>query len=213
MVNDYDRSFWKNQPEREVKLMTRLEDGSKTFSHLLRELKWGPQTLNVYLKNLEKKGVVERRKRGKNVFYTLIRSSPYARQMMGWKWTSDPDVRIIKRIELEELDEEQFITDWLNTMKFSFLNIIKSYVLLGEKTRESNDTKKNNLNIEHFIRAHISDLEDIVTLYGEKMAEEINVGSLKPKRIMEIHNKLQKQIKQQHFSRRNRARSEKRERG
>jgi predicted transcriptional regulator len=191
---DYDRTHWKNVPKREVKIFRSLEDESKTFSDLLKWLGWGSQTLTVYLKNLEKKGCIEKKKRGRYAFYTLIRSNSYVRQMLGWDRQPSSDVRIHKRVELDRLDEEKFIQIWFNSVKFSFLNIIQDFMFLGEKTRESGENTDPIKTMRRFLEAHIQDLEDTITFQGEVMAKRVRRGTLKPERIWEVRNKLMKQI-------------------
>lgn len=195
MVKVYNRTWWNNNPKLEVKIFRRLEDGSKTFGELLEMLRWGPQTLTNYLKNLTEKGCIEKKKRGRSVFYTLIRSHPYVRQMSHWDWLPGADVRIHKRIELDKLNEEQFIACWLHSIKFSFLNIIQAYMLLGKRTKESNQETESIKKIRSFLEASVSDLADTVSFDGEVMIKEIKLGILDPERIWEARNKLLKQIK------------------
>lgn len=199
MVKKKKATWWKNSPKFEVKIFRRLEDGSKTFGELLKELRRGPQTcgtqtLTVYLKNLNKRGCVERKKRGRNVFYTLIRSNPYVRQRLGWDWLPGSDVRIYKRVELNRLDEDQFIASWLNSVKFSLLNIIQAYMLLGERAKESSEETGSVKTLRNRLEGYVSDLVGTVTFHGEVMAKEITVGVLNPERIWEVRNKLKKQI-------------------
>lgn len=196
MVKNYDRRKWENDPKRDRKIFRRLEDGSKTFGELLEILTWARQTLTNYLKNLREKGCIEKKKRGRNVFYTLIRSHPYVRETLEWTWSpGGADVRIHKRIELGKLDEEQFITSWLNSLKFNFLNVIQAYLLLGKKTKESDQETESIKRIRTFLEESVSDLADTVSFNGEAMVKEIKLGILDPERIWEARNKLLKQIK------------------
>jgi hypothetical protein len=195
MVKNYNTSWWNNNPKLEAKIFRRLEDDSKTFGELLEMLRWGPQTLTNYLKNLTQKGCMEKKKRGRSVSYTLIRSHPYVRQMLGWDWLPGADVRIHKRVELDKLNEEQFIACWLHSIKFNFLNIIQAYMLLGKRAKESRQETESIKKIRSFLEASVSDLADTASLNGEVMVKEIKLGILNPKRIWEARNKLLKQIK------------------
>jgi len=195
MVKNYNTSWWNNNPKLEVKIFRRLEDGSKTFGELLEMLRWGPQTLTNYLKNLTQKGCIEKKKRGRSVSYTLIRSHPYVRQMLSWDWLPGADVRIHKRVEMDKLNEEQFIACWLHSIKFSFLNIIQAYMLLGKRTKEFSQETDSIRKIRSFLEASVSDLADTVSFNGEVMVKEIKRGILDPERIWEARNKLLKQIK------------------
>jgi len=196
MVKNYDRRKWKNDPKRDRKIFRRLEDGSKTFGELLEILAWARQTLTNYLTNLADKGCIEKKKRGRNVFYTLIRSHPYVKETLEWTWSpGGADVRIHKRVELDKLNEEQFIASWLNSIKFTFLNIIQVYMLIGKKTKESDKETKSILMMRNFLEGYVSDLADTITFNGELMAKEIKLGILDPERIWEARNKLLKQIK------------------
>jgi len=200
MVKVYDRTRWNNNPKLEVKIFRRLEDGSKTFGQLLETLGWGTQTLTNYLKNLGDKGCIERKKRGRIVFYTLIQSNADVRQMLGWDWLPSADVRIHKRVELDKLNEEQFIASWLNSIKFTFLNIIQIYMLIGKKTKEPDKETKSITTMRNFLEGYVSDLADTITFNGEVMAKEIKLGILNPERIWEARNKLLKQIKNEIMS-------------
>ena len=202
MVKNYNnRRWWENDPKVDVKIFWELEDGSKTFGQLLKTLGCGTQTLTNYLKNLGKAGkgcrkdCIERKKRGRTVFYTLIRSNAYVRQMLGWDWLPSTNVRIHKRVELDKLNEEQFIASWLNSIKFTFLNIIQVYRLIGKKTKESNEDTDSIKMMHNFLEAYVSDLADTITYNGELMAKEIKLGILDPERIWEVRNKLLKRIK------------------
>jgi hypothetical protein len=196
MVKNYNKRWWKNDQKRDRKIFRRLEDGSKTFGELLKMLRWGPQTLTNYLKNLTQKGCVEKKKHGRCVLYTLIRSNLYVRQTLGWDWLPGADVRVHKRVELDKLNEEQFIASWLNTVKFSFLNIIQGYLLLGQKTKESSPQEIKSIEkIRDFLEASVSDLADAVSFNGEIMVNEIRCGKLNPDRIWKTRNKLLEEVK------------------
>jgi predicted transcriptional regulator len=196
MSKHYNKRWWKNDQKRDRKIFRRLEDGSKTFGELLKMLRWGPQTLTNYLKNLTEKGCIEKKKRGRSVLYTLIRSHPYVRKTLGWDWLHGADVRIHKRIQLDKLNEEQFIASWLNSVKFSFLNIIQGYLLLGKKTKEPfNKETKSIEKVRDFLEASVSDLADTISFNGEIMVKEIRLGKLNPKKIWKTRNKLLKEIK------------------
>ena len=195
MVKNYNRRWWNNNPKLEVKIFRRLEDGSKTFGELLEMLRWGPQTLTNYLKNLTEKGCIKKKKRGRSAFYTLIRSHPYVRQRLSWDWLPGADLRIHKRTRLDRLNEEQFIAYWLHSIKFSFLNIIQAYMLLGKRTKESNQETESIRKIRSFLEASVSDLADTVSFNGEVMVKEIKLGILKPEKIWRVRNKLLKEIK------------------
>jgi len=197
----YNTRWWENNPKVDMKMFWELEDGAKTFGQLLKTLGCGTQTLTNYLKNLGKEGkgcrkdCIERKKRGRTVFYTLIRSNAYVRQMLGWDWLPSADVRIHKHVELDKLNEEQFIASWLSSIKFTFLNIIQVYMLIGKKTKESDKETKSIKMMRNFLEGYVSDLADTITFNGELMAKEIKLGILDPERIWEVRNKLLKQIK------------------
>lgn len=196
MVKSYNKRWWKNDQKRDRKIFRRLEDGSKTFGELQKMLRWGPQTLTNYLKNLTKDGCIDKKKRGRSVLYTLIRSHPYVRKMLGWDWLPGADVRVLKRVELDKLNEEEFIASWLNMVKFSFLNIMQGYLLLGQKTKEASKQETESIEkIRDFLEASVSDLADTISFNGEVMVKEIRRGKLNPDKIWKTRNKLLKEIK------------------
>ena len=196
MIKTYNNRWWKNDQKRDRKIFRRLENGSKTFGELLKMLRWGTQTLTNYLKNLTTKGCIEKKKRGRSALYTLIRSHPYVRETIGLDWPPGAAVKICKRVELDKLNEEQFIASWLNSLKFSFLNIIQGYLQLGKKTKEGfNQETESIKKIQDFLEASVSDMADTISFTGEVMAKEISLGILNSDKIWETRNKLLKEIK------------------
>jgi hypothetical protein len=54
--------------------------------------------------------------------------------------------------------------------------------------------------IRRFTVAHLQGLVDVVTFYGDLLAERVRRGTLKPKKIMEVRKKVYQQTKT-HFQR------------
>lgn len=201
-----ERSEWNpNSPERQQQIIRLLEEVDMGFNELLSELnlkmkalekkQWSRQTLTLYLKALEdKKWIIHGKKRTP---YSLNRRNPEVAEMLGWN-RIPPDMRIRSRIELDKLDEEQFIANWLNSVKFSFLNIIQDFMLIGAKGEKLEIAET----IEHrFLPAHTQDLIDVLASYGEKMIARIKLGTFDPNRVWEARNRLLEQIRNEFMSR------------
>lgn len=195
------REKWKERrrwgacnPEKIRKLFKILAYGSKTFGQLLKETGWGRETLNSYLENLKEddKGnaIIEKEKPsspyGRYSLYTLIRSHPFVAQVLKWK-RPHHKIKLKGRLHLERLGEEQFVTDWLNTIKFCLLNILQDSIHLGKV--------KNPDVICNILENHMSDLKDTVLFYSKLMAERIRLKTLDPEKIWDEHDKLYNQIK------------------
>jgi hypothetical protein len=194
LTRKYDRSRWKNTtPEREVALFRQLRRGGRSFTFLFEALKWGSQTLAFYLDTLESKGYIAGKKHGRGVTYALVESNPYVTKMLKLPTPIVHDVRIFKRVELDKLDEEAFVNDWLNSMKFVFLNLLRDYTFLGKKNLkdEANEILRRILQVE------IQDLADTVEAYGQVLTRGVQAGTIKPERIQEIRVRMQKEVKNQ----------------
>lgn len=191
MNKKYNRSWWKNTtPKREVKLFRLLKQRSRSFSDLLNALGWGSQTLTFYLRTLEKKGYIARKKLGRNVIYTLIESNPYVAKMLKLSAVHSHDVRVYSRVELDKLDEEALISAWLNSVRYVLMNVMRDYVLLGKK-RKSED---NEL-ITRILQVDIEDLVDIVGVYGQVLTKRVQAGTIRPSRIQEIQDSIRKDVR------------------
>ena len=185
------RSKWNaNTPEREQKILRLLEEEDMGFEELHNKLRWSRQTLNLYLKALRKKGYIRLEEKGRRAINSLIRNNPDVARMLGWD-RIPPDIRIRGRIELDKLDEEKFIEQWLNSVEFAFLNIIQDFMLIGERSEEADDNKT----IRRLLAAHTQDLVEAVTFLGEVMAKRVRLGTLKPEKIWGVRNKMLKQIR------------------
>jgi len=160
------------------------------FEELHNKLGWSRQTVNLYLKALRKKGYIRLEEKGRRAINSLIRNNPDVARMLGWD-RIPPDIRIRGRIELDKLDEEKFIEQWLNSVEFAFLNIIQDFMLIGERSEEADDNKT----IRRFLAAHTQDLVEAVTFLGEVMAKRVRLGTLKPQKIWGARNKMLKQIR------------------
>ena len=194
------RSKWSaDNPDRQKSVLFLMSEGDKSFTDLYKNLHslaharrakgWARQTLNLYLKELVKKGCVKRVQRGKREIYSLVKDHPYVMELLG-------RVRIGGRINLSQLDECDFIEDWINIMKFGLLNIIQDYLTIGRGYYELKKRGDGSiLPIEQFIEDHFSDMSEICQFYGAVFAERISRGELDPQKIWDFRNKLLEEIK------------------
>ena len=188
---------WKtDNVERQTMIMMILAEGNKGFDKISKDIKlhskeWGRQTLNLYLENMIGKGYIKKVRQGKKrEIYTLNRENYYVQEML-------PRRIVHRRLILEELGEEEFIREWLNSIKFAFLNILQDYMLIGEgkdilKDRGSNEV----IPIDHILTSHLSDLLDVVKVYGHLLEKRIKEGNIDPKKVWDVRNKLSEEIKE-----------------
>lgn len=194
MSKTYDRSRWKNTtPKREVELFRLLRQEGQSFTFLLKALKWGSQTLSFYLDTLESKGCIGRKKHGRNVTYALVKSNPYVAKMLKLETPPGHDIRVFKRVTLDKLDEEAFIDNWMNSIKFAFLNLLRDYTLLGKKTTKE-ETKEL---LRRILQVEIEDITDINKAYGQVLTRRVQAGTIKPSRIQEIRARMQEEVRNQ----------------
>lgn len=179
-----DRSHWKaEKPEKQMKILSLLRNGSKTYGQLLKEVKWGTQTLSNYLKALKEKGWIDKSsKRGRNIFYTLMWKNLEVREMLSLDRL--PSIRIDKRVELGKINEEELVNNFFISINSCVKNIIEDSIYLGQM-KDSESEKK----IRHFLEAHISYLAATSLIHSELMAKRIKNGTLNPEKIREVKNK------------------------
>ena len=164
-------------------ILQSLEEEGRSFTELRKKVGWARQTLDLYLKALMEKGCVERREQGRRVIYSLNHHSPYVMKMLRRGRT-----RMLRRVDLSMLYEEESVSMCLDSVNLSFLNILQDYMLMGEVSEESVK------NMHSFLEAHLSDLAEVTRNYGELMIDRIRSGSLKSEKIWETRNKMLSQI-------------------
>ena len=113
--------------DRQKELLIKLSKGDSSFTELYESLKrgWARETLNVYLKSLVRKQYIKRVPKvpgGSRMIYFLVRDHT--------------DVKdILERVDLRELHEKmserELLDDWIESMNFSLLNIIQTYMEMG----------------------------------------------------------------------------------
>jgi hypothetical protein len=194
LVKKSGRSWWKNtDAKREIKLFRKLVQGGKSFTDLFKELGWGSQTLTFYLKTLESTGCIASKKHGRNVTYALVKSNPYVMKMLKLSTPSIHDFRIFNRVALDKLDEETFINDWLNSIRFAFLNLLRDYALLGKK----NAKEETSEFLRRLLQVDIEDLVDIIDAYGQVLTRRMRAGTIRLERIQEIRLRIQEEVTKQ----------------
>lgn len=190
------RDMWKaDTPERRKTILMQLMGGEKRFTELHSAIKqesrigWAKQTLNLYLKALVEEGCVKRVKSGKSVTYSLERDHPYIGQMLG-------NVLIHGRIDLLELDERSLIEEWIGSIKFTLLNVIQYYMLIGKGKEElRNRSSGATMPIGHFLEEYLSDMFGVCRFYGKVLVKGIGDGSLDSERVWDERNRILEEIK------------------
>jgi len=171
--------------DRQKELLIKLSKGDRSFTELYVSLKnsWARETLNVYLKGLVREGYIRKVPRGKRKIYSLERAHPYV-------------IELLERVDIRDLyeiiSERELIDDWIESMKFSLLNLIQYYIQEGEgvRTLKSWGNGIDTIPIEHYLSGHLSDLVEICKYYGEFLADGIKYGDLNSKIVWEARNEI-----------------------
>ena len=90
-------------------------------------------------------------------------------------------------IQLNSLNEKEFIEDEIHRLKFALLNVIKDYMSLAENPHEPEK-------INRYIEAHISDLTEVTMNYGELMVKMIKTEIFNADRIQKTLDMLQREL-------------------
>jgi DNA-binding MarR family transcriptional regulator len=172
-------------PEIQQRILRILERDGRGFNELLTELGIARQTLSLYLKRLVHDGWIMRHKQGRRVLYSLVASHPEVQRMLGS--VSTERLRIRGRVRLDGLDEEDYVKQWIHSLKFPLLNILNDYLALS---RGIGDPER----IRRLVEAHASDLTEVSIYYGELMVKRIRGGTLDPGKIVKVRDRLQKEL-------------------
>jgi len=202
MIDSHGKKFepgilWTaDDPAREAAIIRVLCEGDKGFMEIFNGLKlgkrgWGRQTLNLYLKELTLKGCIRRVRRGKREIYSLDVNNPYVRKVIG-------RVRIRGRVELNRLNEGEYVSDWLNSIEFAFLNVMQDYVYIGRGQKQLKSLGDGRtVTVEDVLRSHLSDMVEVARIYGQLLAERIARGELDLEELWRIRDGRLRQILEQ----------------
>lgn len=178
-----DRQQWKAEDSsRQQSILRILEEKACFFTELHFKLGWGKQTLTLYLRELSRKGWVTREKRGRKVTYSLNNSNLEVQEML-----RGTPVIIKGRVQLSSLEEGEYIKEWVHTLTFALLNIIKDYLVLGKNPQV-------DVKINRYIEAHMSDLSNATKYHGELMTKMIKTGTFDSDRMWKAVDKLQREV-------------------
>lgn len=182
--------YWRAEnPAREAAIIRILYGGDKGFNEIREESKigrkkWGKRTLSLYLDSLMEKGCIKQVKHEKRMIYSLNKDNDYVMQILG-------HVRVCGLIDLTKLNEEEFVTDWLNSIKFTFLNVLQDYMVIGEGVKElQRKEDRYTISIERIMEAHLSDMIETTRKYGQSLVQRIERKELEPNKIWGIRNRL-----------------------
>jgi len=175
--------------DRQKELLIKLSKGDSSFTELYDSLKsgWARETLNVYLKGLVTKKYIKKVPRGKRKIYSLERGHPYVKELL-----ERVDIRELYKIK----SERELLDDWIESMKFSLLNLIQCYMQIGEDVKKPRSRgTEATVPIENFLAGYLSDLVEICKYYGEFLAVGIEMEDLDPKKVWDARNELLDKIK------------------
>lgn len=179
-------------PERQKEVLMRLSRGDSSFTELYDYMKssWARQTLSLYLKDLVEKHYIKKVIRGKKrLIYSLNRENPKVAALLD-------RIIIHGRVELKTMSEQEVLDSWIESMKFSLLNVIQIYMTIGKGRKELTSTGTGEtVPIETFLAEYMTDLLEVCRYHGEFLAKGIKMGDLDPKLIWEARNELLDGIK------------------
>lgn len=179
-------SVWKTEnPERDKEILIWLTTGPQSFTELYDSLKaesslgWSTQTLTLYLKKLVQEGCVAKVPRGKREIYRIVRDSPIVSEFLG-------RIRIRGRINLNELNEEELLEEWLGSVKFSLVNVVKGYTIKGRGIKVLKSISNGaTLPTEKLLEEYLSDMLAVTQFYGRVLVEGVSSGRLDPEKVLE----------------------------
>ena len=191
------REKWKaGNPERQKEILIRLCRGDSSFTEIYKSLKggWSRQTLSLYLNDLVEKRDIKKVPRGKRMIYSLERNSPHVKELLG-------RIIIHERVELNTLSEQEFIDTWIESMKFSLLNLIQIYMQIGKGVKELRNIDTGVMvPIENFQVEYVSDLVGVCKYYGGHLAEGVKNGVFDSDLVWKARNDLLAGIKRRRLT-------------
>ncbi len=186
-------SKWKTEnPEREKEILVWLTTGDQSFTELYNSLKaessmgWSTQTLTLYLKKLVQDGCVVKVPRGKREIYQIVRDNPIVSAFLG-------RVRIKGYIDLNQLSEGELLEEWLASVKFNLINVVKGYTIMGRGIKTLRSIGDGaTLPTEKLLEEYMSDLLGVTQFYGRILVKGVSRGRLDPEKVLviECHNVL-----------------------
>ena len=173
-----NKNVWKaSDPEKRSRIVKQLIDGDKGFNEICGLVGMGRQTLNIYLKYLVQEKCIKRVRHGKYVIYSLERDHPYVLSLTG-------RVQSLGRINLSSLDAEEFLTQWISSIEFAFLNVVQDYIQLGMGVTELRSVAGGPTRpVDSFLEEHLSDMSEVCQFYGEILSDRIRCGELEPEKM------------------------------
>ena len=188
-------SKWKpSNLERQKAILMKLWMGDLSFTELLKSLKrgkmsWSRQTLTVYLQAMIEEDRVKRVGLGKRKIYAIERDSPFVGELLG-------RLRVMGKVELNGLSAGEFLTQWLNSLEFAFMNMIPYYIAVGRGVEEVRSIAGGaSLPMEQLLAGYLSDMNEVCQFYGEVLSERIRRGELEPERMWDARDQLLERLK------------------
>lgn len=179
-------SGWKTDNQDRIKeILVWLTKGDQSFTQLYNSMKaegsmgWSRQTLNLYLQSLIQEGCVTKVPRGKREIYRIMRDSPIVSDFLG-------RVRIKGRINLNELDERELLEDWLSSVKFTLINVVRGYTIMGRGVKVLKSIGDGaTLPTEKLLEEYLSDMLAVTHFYGRVLVEGVSSGRLDPDKVLD----------------------------
>lgn len=178
-------SIWKTEnPERVKEILIWLTTGDQSFTELYNSLRaessmgWSTQTLTLYLKKLVQEGCVTKVPRGKREIYRIVRDSPIVSEFLG-------RVRIKGQVNLNELSEGELLEEWLCSMKFTLVNVVRGYMIMGKGIKELKSIGDGaSMSTSKLLEEYISDMLAVTQFYGRILVEGISSERLYPEKVL-----------------------------
>ena len=174
--------------EKRTHIIRSLSDGEKSWKSLWDsgrvKLKCRT-TLSLYLEALEKEGHIKksRRREGRShAWYSLVKTG-YVDQVLG---RPVGRIKILVRIDLSLLDEEQFLNTVIIGVKRQLQPIIRDYRLIGEGLKKGVATE----GLQRVLQSHISNLTDFIHKGGDYMVKRIREESLDSEKMKSVETMM-----------------------
>ncbi len=188
------KKYWEaSDLEKRNKILRLLIEGGKCFNELYEIAGMGRQTLNIYLKYLVREKYIKRKRKGKFVFYSLDINHPDVLSLLERE-------RKLNDIDFSSFDATRaryFLTSWLNSLEFAFLNIVQYYIQVGMGGLPELEkiTGGPQGPIEQLMQEYIFDMNEVCQLYGELLSKKIQSREIKPEMMLTARHQLLERLK------------------
>lgn len=115
--------------------------------------------------------------RGKREIYRIVRDNPAVSAFLG-------RVRIKGYLNLNELNEGELLEEWLSSMKFNLINVVRGYTIMGQGIKVLTSIGDGaTLPTEKLLDEYLSDMLGLTQFYGRVLMKGVSSGRLDPDKL------------------------------